>query len=450
MTLVPSFQVLLQPFFQQMTAPTFASLLTLLAGWILARRHTVTGALLAAQTPGRKHHSAYHRVFAAARWSLDAVGLGLAKLILDLAADQGVICLVLDDTLCRHSGRRMFGVGMHYDPLLTGRKLSNANRSLKSSGHCWVILGLVLAFPFRPGHYFCLPILFRLCLNRKSAARHGQGYRSRPELGRELVRLICQHWTQHRFHLLVDSAYGGQETLKALPENCDLTARWILNATLHQSAAPKPKDRKGPQPKRGPRLPNPQQMLQDRCERMEMDVYGQHQSYRLNSVLACLRTVPDRLLRIVAAEPLSPSGKPRPQQRAAYYCTVLEASAEQVLIGYARRWSIEVAIHEAKGQLGFEQPQGWSQRAVERLAPTLMLLYSLVVLWFATEGHRRWRPTARPWYPQKSAASFADMLGSLRASLLRQRLRRYLKTPQPIEGIRKALRIAVHLVKQAA
>src|SRR3954451_1206300 len=87
-TLVPSFAALLQPFRDQMTAPTFASLLTVLTGWVFARRRTVTGALacdLAAGLGVPKHHSAYHRLFAAARWSLDAVGLGVLGLLLTTA-----------------------------------------------------------------------------------------------------------------------------------------------------------------------------------------------------------------------------------------------------------------------------------------------------------------------------------------------------------------------------
>jgi hypothetical protein len=31
-----------------------------------------------------------------------------------------------------------------------------------------------------------------------------------------------------------------------------------------------------------------------------------------------------------------------------------------------------------------------------------MLLYSLIVLWFAQEGHRNWRPLDCPWYTSKA------------------------------------------------
>jgi hypothetical protein len=118
-------------------------------------------------------------------------------------------------------------------------------------------------------------------------------------------------------------------------------------------------------------------------------------------------------LRIVAVEPLTGG---RPTQ--AFYSTCVEDSAEEVLIGYSGRWSIEEANQGAKSHLGFEEPQGWSRLAVLRTAPIAMLLYSLIVLWFARAGHTLYRPLVRPWYPQKERASFADMLRTLRRQSL--------------------------------
>lgn len=451
MSLLPSFAQLLQPFFVEMTAPTYASLLTLLGGWIFARRHTVTGALLAAGGKDPKHHSAYHRVFASARWDLDAVGLALLEMILHLAvAVDAKVHLVIDDTLCRKGGYRIFGAGMHYDPLLTGRKYSNANQSLKSRGHCWVILGVVVVLPFRPGFYFCLPVLFRLCLNKRSARKHRQPYRSRPELGRELLQRVCQHCPERHFHLLVDSAYGGQDTLAMLPGNCGRTARWILNARLCRPAAPKAKGQKGPQRKRGAALPSPRQMLQERCRHLELDVYGEHRRFRVNDTLGCLYTVPGRLLRVVVSEPLSQSGHPRPKQQACFYSTLTDADAKQILEGFAPRWSIEVTIHDTKQQLGLEQPQSTCERAVRRTAPVLLLLYSFVVLWFAQAGHRHWRPQRRPWYPAKQQASFADMLATLRAGMLRQHLQATVRPHSATGALKKTLKTTLQIIRLAA
>jgi hypothetical protein len=106
----------------------------------------------------------------------------------------------------------------------------------------------------------------------------------------------------------------------------------------------------------------------------------------------------------------------------AFYSTCHEATAEQVIAWYAMRWSVEVTFHDSKQHLGFEQPQGWTRRSVERTAPLAMLLYSLIVLWFAREGHRSWRPLDCPWYTSKTAPSFADMLITLRRLSVRQQV----------------------------
>ena len=73
MELVPGFMALVQGLAGTMTAPTFASLTTVLTGWVFAGRRTVTRMILAAGSAADKHYSSYHRLFSAARWSLDAV-----------------------------------------------------------------------------------------------------------------------------------------------------------------------------------------------------------------------------------------------------------------------------------------------------------------------------------------------------------------------------------------
>ena len=83
---------------------------------------------------------------------------------------------------------------------------------------------------------------------------------------------------------------------------------------------------------------------------------------------------------------------------------------------------MEVAFHDGKQSLGFEEPPGWSRKAVERTAPWAFLLYSLVVLWFVRDGHRDYRALDRPWYPHKRQPSFADMLGTLRRVSLREQV----------------------------
>ncbi len=411
MEMVHSFDLLLQGLAGTMTAPTFNSFVTILTGWVFAPRRTVTRMIQAAGDAASKHYSSYHRVFSVAQWSLDAIGLVVFDLILPWCGDT--VFIAIDDTLARKRGLKMFGTGMHHDPLLSSR-----NKKITNWGHSWVVVGVIVEFPFRPGHYYCLPILFRLYLNKKKAAKHRRKYRSRPDLAVELVHLLCKHRKNRRFHLLADSAYGGQSVLNFLPDNCDLTSRLVKNARLYDDPSKKQTGGRGRPRKRGDKLPTPQQMLADRCRRVELHIYGRCEKARLADVEARVFAVPDRPLRVVAVEAIQGG---RGQE--VFYSTCHTAGAEEVIGWYAMRWSIEVSFHDSKQHLGFEQPQGWTRRAVERTAPMAMVLYSLIVLWFASEGHRYYQPRHCPWYTSKTDPSFADMLVALRRESVRQRIK---------------------------
>ena len=155
-----------------------------------------------------------------------------------------------------------------------------------------------------------------------------------------------------------------------------------------------------------------------------------------------MHSAPARPLRVVAVEPLLGG-----RTRQAFYSTCSDADAEQVLSWYAMRWSLEVAFHDSKQSLGFEEPQGWTRRAVERTAPMAMLLYSLIVLWFAEEGHRHYRAFKRPWYTTKAHASFADMLATLRRETIRERV---LSLPLTGPGSRKITQALENIAALAA
>lgn len=436
MCLVPSFLDLLQPLSCLMTAPSFDSFQTLLSGWVFARRHTVTGMILATDAVGTKHHSAYHRLFAAARWSLDELGLAVFALLLPLSGQ--VVLLGIDDTLARKRGLKIFGVGMHHDPLLSTRKTAITNW-----GHCWVVLGVILKPPLCGDRWFCLPVLFRLYVPKKTADRKGLPYRTKPQLAVQMLQVLCGRFENTRFHAVGDAAYGGKSVLLKLPGNCDLTSRLKMDARLYDAPPPPGTNRKGGRPrKRGQRLPTPEQMLIGRCRRLTLDIYGRKDKSRVAEATARCYAAPDRALKVVAVQPLVGGRKAQ-----AFFSTCPSDTAEAVLIRYAARWSLEVSFHDVKGQLGFEQPQGWTKLAVQRTAPVAMLLYALVVLWFSREGHRHYQPPTRPWYIGKTQASFADMLVTLRCQSVKQEV---LAMHLHGSGSRNVIKRLLHVVKQAA
>ena len=407
MTLVASFVQFVQPLGWAMRATVFRSFLIVLTGWIFAPRRTITGMLVAAGAAGQRHHAAFHRVFSAARWSLDQLELIVFDLLTTLLP-PGTVHLALDDTQAHKRGHTMYGVGMHHDAQLSTRK-----KPVLTWGHSWVLLAVIVRLPCCPGRVFSLPILVRLFLTHDAARRARQPYRTRPELAVALIQRLCAAHPTRRFHLVADSTYGGSTVLGHLPANCDLTSRLPLDARLYDAPLPRKPGTPGRPRKRGALRPTPAHMLRQRARRVTLAIYGRKERCRLVETKARWHGVPERLLKIVAVAPLAGGRKDQ-----AFYCTRVEQTGEQVLVGYAERWSIEETNFGSKTYLGFEQPQGWSRQAVLRTAPIALLLYSLIVLWFAQVGHRLYRPLVRPWYRTKVRPSFADMLRTLRRESL--------------------------------
>jgi hypothetical protein len=239
LNLIPSFLALVQPLGFAMRTPCFRSFVTVLSGWLFASRRTVTGMLVAAGVAGKRHHASFHRIFSAARWSLDELGLIVFGIVAALLP-PGAIKLTLDDTLCCKRGLKMFGVGMHHDS-----KRSTRLHKVTSWGHSWVVLAVVVTLSCCPGRVFSLPILFRLYLNKSAAERARRTYKKRSALAVELLRRLCEAHPARRFHVFADSAYGGETVLGYLPRNCDLTSSILMKTRLHAPAPPRVPGRRG-------------------------------------------------------------------------------------------------------------------------------------------------------------------------------------------------------------
>ena len=391
---------LLEPLRASFTRPTFDNFCVLVYGWLLARRHTVCGCLLAVGPRATKHFATYHRTLAAARWAADAVGLTLAALILDLCP-QTVCGAALDDTTTSHPGRRVWGTGYHRDAVR-----SKPARNVWCRGHCWVVLCLVIPVP-HCRRKFALPVLCRLYLNAKTAAQLKLEHHTKPELGLALVEAVAARFPQQRFHLYGDANYGGESLLARLPETFDLSSRLMPQTALHQPVEHRPR-RRGRPAKRGPRLPGLAQWVQRRARRRRAMLYGHAVWVAPVAGRACLHRVPQRVVQVLVVKPRNPADKPQ-----FFYTTALQLRPEQVLEGIADRWPIETCFWECKQQLGLEQPQCRARRAVERTTPLAFWCYSLTVLWYVAGGHREGIPQPPPWYPQKTCPSFADMLALL-------------------------------------
>lgn len=417
MQLTASFLDLLQDFRTVFTSPTLVTFITLVTGWCYSWRHRyVTELIQASAATHHGHHCRYHRFFSQAAWSLDTLWRVLATLLIRLFAPTGLIEVAIDDTLCRKRGLTLFGAGMHYDPLISSRALK-----LVSWGHDWVMLFLLVRCPWAPTTVWALPILCRLYRNRQGLTKGKKGqkkppdpnHRTRPERAREMLALLASWFPQRQFLAYGDSTYGGKSILRYLPANVDLVSHVHPTGALYAPASPKKPGQRGPQPKKGQRLPDKDGWAADLSQpwqELSFDQFGLHGKLWVKVQQALYYEAgKDRLLTVVLTR--DPAGK-RPDLR--FYCTRRDWDVRQILSGYAGRWAAEVTIQNSKQLLGLADPANRTPRAVERTAPLALVLYSLVVAWFHQVGHRLVAYPERPWYRQKVTPSFADMLSTLR------------------------------------
>jgi hypothetical protein len=425
-----TFVPLLAAFQPCFTAPTYRNFHLLVAGWIhcLGRR-TITAVAVASGAVEQRHISVFHRFCSRAQWSLDALGHVLFGLALAWLPADGPLLLLLDDTLARKQGKGISLATMHHDPLL-----STARKPFFSFGHVWVVLALWVPLPMGGSRGFALPLLFRLYVGAKrggqrdapSRPRSGARQRAaaaahaahpRPtklELARELIALVAQWAEGRRIYVALDSAYAARTLLEARPPHVHVLSRLRGDAALW---APPPRRRagqKGRPRRRGARLPSLKAMAahRRRWDPLPLTLYGRRVTPLVFTATALwYHALRDQPLRIVVVR--DPSGK---RQDEAFFCTDRSVDATFILEGYARRWLLEVAFHDQKQFLGFEDPQQQTPRAVTRTAPLAGVVYALVLLWYAGQVQRGqaagWVP--RPWYRAKAAPSFLDMLTALR------------------------------------
>jgi hypothetical protein len=97
-------------------------------------------------------------------------------------------------------------------------------------------------------------------------------------------------------------------------------------------------------------------------------------------------------------------------------CSDCTVSARQILLWFVSRWNIEVTLEELRAHLGFETQRQWSERAIERTAPCLFGLFSVIVA-MAQTLHPKTLPLRETSWYHKDEATFSDALAAVRGHL---------------------------------
>lgn len=354
-------------------------------------------------------HTSFFRLFSQAKWNWDELCRILLTTLLVRFVAQGKVWLVTDDTLCYKRGAKVAFGGIFLDAVLSSKR-----HKVFRFGTNWVTLGLVIELPFRKDRFICLNVLWRVYA--KKDPTKAKSHKTKLQLAKEMVELLAGWLPQREFVLVADCAYMGENLLKGLPENVSVIGPIHWKASLSEELSADA----GPRRKIGEPLCKVSEALEaPRWEWRSLHLVHPRGSKELlvKEIERCCwyRAMKSQLLRVVLVR--DPSGGWRDE---ALLCSDLSLGAEEVILGYMRRWSVEVAYFESKQLLGFHEPQVWKSRSVERAHPMAWFVGSVVVLWYSEEGCRLGQARrTRPWYKHKVGPTFSDMLSSCRWHLWR-------------------------------
>jgi hypothetical protein len=409
--LIPSLAALVEPFRDCFRVEVFQTFQALLAGWILCNGpRTISEVWQATGLAARRHHDTAYAVFHSAVWEWDDLGTVLATLILAHLIPGGIVWLVVDDTLCHKRGAKVAFGGIFLDPVLSSKR----HKALRF-GVNWVVLGLAVPIPFRPDRHYCFSVLWRAFRKKGNP-----DYKSRPQIAAELARQLAEAHPERIFWLAGDSAYINATTLQGRPKNLHMVGPLTWTAALYALPEPPPAGRKGGRPrKKGKRLPRPQEMIEDTAtypaEVRTIEFPKGRRDLRLQVVRDILWYRGCQTEPVVVVLIRDPLGQWRDE---ALVATDPRVSAEFLITGYCRRWSVELAFFDSKQYLGLHDPRVWSEKSVERAHPMAWFVESLTILWYCLKGHEGSQVHRdRPWYRAKVSPTFTDMLGALRLQM---------------------------------
>jgi DDE superfamily endonuclease len=388
-TMIASLEPVVQALAPAFTPASFRIHCQFFLAWILCLgKHRLCRVADHVQPQELRDHSQRHGLdtsynfFERSAWTPAGLAYHLAVLILTRLLPRGVVTLLVDDTLAHKRGKSVWGLGWFRDAVASTKK-----RVATASGHNWVVVAVALCLPFTKVPILALPLLARL-------HRPGQAHPSCPQLARDLLQEILGWFPGWRFTLVGDGAYATKTLLTDLDERVTFVGRLRGDAALFDPRVPMAKPgQRGRKAHKGPRLPSPKEAAA-KADRKRSAVGAWLWQEVTVTVYGCRRT-----LLTLAYEVLWPTvlgqrpvrvvvvRDPEGRLRDAYlFTTDLQAQRSWVVTQFAWRWAIEVLFRASKQVLDIEAPQHYSQASVEKVAPWVWSMQSVIMVWYLTAG----------------------------------------------------------------
>jgi DDE superfamily endonuclease len=386
----------------------------LLTGTILApSKRTVASALRAMDLEDERRFCRYHRVLNRAVWSSREASRVLLGSLVEAFVAEGPLVLGVDETLERRRGKKISAKGVYRDPVRSSRE-----HFVKTSGLRWVCLTLLAEVPWA-SRVWALPFLLTLAYSERYAKEQGKRHKPLTEWAWQLLLLVRRWHSEREIVAVADRTYASLKLLdrcRRLSNPITFITRLRLDAALYEPAPPRYPGQLGRPRLKGERLPNLSVVAEDPSADWKLievaNWYGEEKrSVEVVSGTAVWHStgLPAVPLRWVLIH--DPKEEFVTQ---ALLCTDLDVQPERIISWFVRRWQMETTFQEVRQRLGFETQRHWSQIAIQRTAPALLVLFSLVTL-FAHQQKARISNAARraAWY-EKAHPTFSDALALVR------------------------------------
>lgn len=441
-SVVPSLDVVLQGLFPVFTLPSFETNCQIFLGWLMCLGHRtefrVFEAFMGKRVARNVRHpfDRFYNFFSRSAWTVRELGFHVAVQLIVNLNPVGELLLIVDATLLHKRGKHVWSIGWFYDPVASTEK-----RAATALGNKWVVVGLGIPIPGTT-KYLCLPIHAML-------QPPGKGKKSEPDLALKMIEDLCVWFPDRKFTLVGDGGYSAKNLLRHLNSRVRYVGLMRSDAAIYDTElAPRPSGKPGPKPKKGPRLPAPCEIAKaaDRARSpnsrwrwtaIEVDAYGQKRKFQVCAFRAIWPKVLDsQPIQVVVCRSLDEGFGD-----VCLFTTDLEATPAWVVETYAKRTSIEAMFKGSKQVMDIQRPRHFCQQSIEKLAPWVWMMQSLVALWYLTEGHKlpeaeAARQDLGPW---ESEWSFQHMLRLLRRLTILQTINRVSRSKADLQQLVKDL-----------
>jgi len=403
-----------EPLSPALTRPTYHRLVLLALGAILTvGGRTIANLLrtLGALAPG--HPSSYHRALSHRRWSPRRVARRYIAAVLDRFAPHGTVELVGDDTVTEHPGAEVYGKGCHRDPVRSTRSFT-AYRW----GHKWVVLALLVRFPFARRRW-ALPLM--VALYRPEAKGidgvSRRAHKTPVDLLGQMLRILIRWSPDRTFVCSADGNYAAHELAEvaaAAPRRLTFVSKFYPEANLFEP--PPPYSGNGRPRVKGREMPKPARVVHDTPRRPVLSVAWYGGDRRRVEVVTGVGWWYKGGRPLIPVRWVFVRDRTGTHRDEYFFTTDVTMAPRAVIETYTGRWNLETTFQEARSYLGLETTRGRVRNTVLRAEPSLLALYTLVV-WLYAELPVRYRRVRAVVWLGKVDVTFSDAITAVRRYL---------------------------------